>query len=265
MDDRIFESYFRKNCLTPKLSKEEEFDCVITIKNSVDPFLVDKYTRKLLQNTLKTVLNIAKKYEGRGLSLEDLVNEGCLGLEDALKTFDLYYNPQTRFTTHAYWYIRSKILEALNTKTPNLPLPRFKLITYWKLIKGEDVKEKDKKALNNVLHKAVSLDALSEIPDFEQKFNIIDYNTPETELIKKTNEEYLVSRLKEFLTLKEFEIASYLSGLGEFEQLTKKELAVKLNIKISALRYRIKKIREKLICGKVVKCLGTKKYEVMWK
>ena len=267
MNDKTFELYLKTNVLIPKLSREEESNCVITIQGSVDPFLIDKYFKKLILASLRTVLSIAKKYEGMGLSLEDLVQEGYFGLCDALKTFDPYHDPQTRFGTHAYWYIRSKILEALNTKTSDLPLPRFKRVTYWKLIKDEDVEKKDERALNNVLHKAVSLDALREIPDFEQKFNIIDYNTPETELIKKTNEKYLISRLEKLLSQKEFEIALYLVGFknSDYKQLSPKEVASLFNVKVARIYQLRKKIKEKLVLGGLVKCLPNQKKMINWK
>lgn len=267
MDDKTFELYFKKHILVPELSKEEELDCTTTICNSTDPVLVNKCIEKLIRATLRTVLNVARKYKGMGLPLEDLVQEGYFGILDALKTYDPDYDPQTRFTTHAYYHIKNKILEALNTKTSDFPLPLFKRRTFWRLMRDPDeVSEKERYELEQKRHKVVSLDALSKIPDFERKFGIEGPKTPEDEMIEKQNEEYLVARLEKLLTKEECKIVFYLAGFKylDYGRLTLKELAKKIGVVPRHIRQIRRKIREKLVEGGLVEGKKQEK-RIVWK
>jgi len=267
MNDKSFELYFKK-CLVPQLSKEEEIDCIKNIQYSPESLSASECTRKLIKATLKTVLNVARKYRGMGLPLEDLVEEGVFGVVDAFKTYDPDYDPQTRFATHAYYHIKNRILEALNTKTLDFPLPLFKRRVFWKLMQNpDDVNEKDRYELEQKRHKVISLDALSKI-DFEQKFGIEGPKTPEDEMIEKTDEEYLVLCLKRLLTSTECEIAFHLIGFKylNYEQLTPKGLAKKINVDPKYIRQMKKKIQGKLVEGGLVKCgKSWKESKINWK
>ena len=268
MNDKTFELYLKNNVLIPKLSREEESDCVITIQGSVDPFLIDECFQKLIRASLRTVLSIAKKYEGMGLSLEDLVQEGYFGLYDALKTFDPYYDPQTRFTTFAFSYVKRRILIALNKKPSNIPLPESKKKAFWKLIQDPtQLERKERDELEQKQFELLSLEALSEIPDFEQKFGIINYHTPEDEVIERTDEKFLISELKKLLTPKEFEISMHLVGFknSEYKQLSPKEVANKFSLKVARIYQIKKKIREKIIKGGVVQCGSSQRKMINWK
>lgn len=268
MNDKTFELYLKNHILIPKLSREEESDCVITIQGSVDPFLIDECFKKLIFASLRTVLSIAKKYEGMGLSLEDLIQEGYFGLCDALEGFDPYYEPHTRFTTFAFSYVKRRILIALNKKPSNIPLPESKKRAFWKLIQDPtQLERKERDELEQRQFEFISLEALSEIPDFEQKFGVIDYYTPEDEVIEKTNEEYLISELKKLLTPKELEIAFYLIGFknSDYKQLSPKEVSNLFNVKVARIYQLRKKIKEKLIEGGLIQCGPNQKKMIAWK
>ena len=78
------------------------------------------------------VVNIAKRYTGRGISLGDLIEEGNLGL---IKAVD-YYNPErgTRFSTYATWWIKQSIKRALleNFQPIHVPTYMVALISQWR-------------------------------------------------------------------------------------------------------------------------------------
>lgn len=271
MNDKAFETYFKKHFLFLELSKEEELKCFKAICELNDSY----YKEKIRKAALRVVLKVAKNYRGIGLPLEDLVQEGYFGIDDAIRTFDPFHDPQTRFATHAYSHIKNRILEALNTKTSNFPLPKPKKLAFWRLRKDpEKLEEQERKEIKQRLHKyeVVSLDALSSVPGFEQHLNIEGPKTPEDEAIEKTDEEYLISVFKKLLTPTEFRMALYLIGFKylddplECEQLTPKELANKFDVDVVRI-YQIKeKIRKKLVEGGIVKCgKNLKKSKVNWK
>ena len=67
---------------------------------------------KLIESNLKFVIQVATKYQGMGLQLEDLIGFGNIGLFEAAEKFDTSKN--LKFITFAVWYIRAEIQKALN-------------------------------------------------------------------------------------------------------------------------------------------------------
>ncbi len=87
---------------------------------------------QLVRSNLRLVVNIAKKYAGRGMSLGDLIEEGNLGLIRAVD----YFNPNrgVRFSTYAAWWIKQSIKRALleNVQPVHIPTYMVALINQWR-------------------------------------------------------------------------------------------------------------------------------------
>ena len=82
---------------------------------------VDSAKNELITHNLRLVINIAKNYVGRGLSLLDLIQEGNIGLMKAIDKFD--YRKGFKFSTYATWWIRQAITRALIDQTKTIRVP----------------------------------------------------------------------------------------------------------------------------------------------
>ena len=120
------ENYFKEIGEIQLLSANDEIELAKRIKQNDLRAL-----KKLVNANLRFVISVAKTYQNHGLSLEDLINEGNLGLIKAAYRFD-----ETRgfkFISYAVWWIRQSILQAIAEKTRLIRLPLNRVGTLTKI------------------------------------------------------------------------------------------------------------------------------------
>lgn len=98
------------------LTREEEVKLATSIKDG-DP----KAIQEMVRRNLKFVVSVANKYRGLGISLQDLIEEGNIGLIQAAKRFDVSRN--VKFITYAVWWIKQAIMHSLAEQSGTVKLP----------------------------------------------------------------------------------------------------------------------------------------------
>ena len=121
------ETYLREINETSLLSPQDEQELAVAIGEG------DTQARdRMVRANLRLVVNIARGYTGKGLGLQDLIEEGNLGLLRAVEGFDPAMG--TRFSTYASYWIKQSIKRALiNTaKTIRIPAYMVELLSKWR-------------------------------------------------------------------------------------------------------------------------------------
>src|SRR5208282_5062292 len=147
--------YLREINETPLLTADGEKELAQRIEKG------DSEARdQMVRANLRLVVNIARSYTGKGLSLQDLIEEGNLGLLRAVEGFDPGMN--TRFSTYASYWIKQSIKRTLiNTaKTIRIPAYMFELLSKWRQATAK---------LQDKLGRAPTLDEVAEFMQLNKK------------------------------------------------------------------------------------------------
>ena len=115
--------YFQDISKYELITTDEEIELTRRIRNGDLNAL-----KKLVTANLRFVVSVAKQYQNQGLSLEDLINEGNIGLIKAAERFD--ETKGFKFISYAVWWIRQKIVQAIaeQNRIVRLPLNRVSSI-----------------------------------------------------------------------------------------------------------------------------------------
>ncbi len=240
------------------LTTDEEVELAQRIKAG-DQAALDK----LVRANLRFVVSVAKQYQNQGLSLQDLIDEGNLGLVKAAQRFD-----ETRgfkFISYAVWWIRQSILQAVAEQARIIRLPMNQVGALAKVKKAvslleqklerrptlkeiaEEVNMPEEKVdqLLSLNSRAVSTDAPL---DDEDDANFLDVYVNEDEaktdsVVEQESTSRAIRRSLDMLNEKERTIISMYFGLGTSREYSLEEIAMKLNIS----RERTRQIRDRAL------------------
>ncbi|MEY4201684.1 MAG: hypothetical protein RLZZ265_3424 [Verrucomicrobiota bacterium] len=124
----ILALYMRDAIAEPLLTLEEETMLAARIKRG------DEAAReRMIRANLRLVVKIAREYEGLGLPLLDLINEGNLGLMKGVERFDP--NKGGKLSTYASWWIKQSIRRALTNQSKTIRLPVHAMERVWEIRK----------------------------------------------------------------------------------------------------------------------------------
>jgi len=255
----ILDRYFREIDKLTLVSAEEEVQLSELIKNG-DKAALDRLTKA----NLRFVVSIAKKYQGQGLSLSDLINEGNLGLIVAAQRYDS--SRGFKFISYAIWHIRQHILLALAEHARIIKLPVNKVALNSRIYKSYcrmeqqlerapsaeelaeilniDADDVNRCLLSKTQH--VSLDASNEDEETGSLLDILknpDEDKTETELYYKESLHTELQRLFRELTERQQEVLCWLFGIGLDHPMSLEDIAIKLYLTPE----RVRQIKDKAI------------------
>lgn len=254
------DKYLQEVGREPLITSDEEVQLARKIRNG-DLNALEKLTKA----NLRFVISVAKQYQNQGLPLQDLINEGNMGLIRAAEKFD-----ETRgfkFISYAVWWIRQSILQSLAEQARIVRLPLNKIGTLNKINKAYSLLEQEherpptadelseylelpvddvRKAISHsARHSSIDApindndDSSASLLDFIQN---TDYPSPDTELLKQSLKRD-IERSLSTLSFREKNIVSMFYGLDGSISLSLDEIGIKFDL----TRERVRQIKEKAI------------------
>ncbi len=255
---RMLDQYLQEIGQIPLLTAEDEVRLTRLIKEGDEEAL-----HQMVRANLRFVVSVAKRYQGQGLSLSDLINEGNYGLIKAAKRFD-----ETRgfkFISYAVWWIRQAILQALAEQSRTVRLPLNRIGTISKIRKASARLAQTYKRPPNVEELAAELDLpLHKIEDalrhqarslsVDEPFGEDDDNSlldvlegaasvPPDELLVGESVKSDIERALHALSPREAEITRLYFGIGRETAMTLEEIGQEYDL----TRERVRQIKEKAL------------------
>jgi RNA polymerase primary sigma factor len=255
---RMLDQYLQEIGKIELLEPEEEVELARRIKEGDQEAL-----HKLTRANLRFVVSVAKKYQGQGLSLADLINEGNYGLIKAAQRFD-----ETRgfkFISYAVWWIRQAILQALaeQSRVVRLPLNRIGTISKIRKASARLQQEYERKPNIEELADELEIDVrkvreamqhTSRHLSMDAPFNEEDDNSlldvlPDEESDDPDNDmmdesvKIDIERALSMLHAREAEITRLYFGIGREHPLTLEEIGKRFDL----TRERVRQIKEKAL------------------
>ena len=240
------------------LTADEEVELAQRIKDG-DQLALDK----LVRANLRFVVSVAKQYQNQGLSLQDLINEGNLGLVKAAQRFD-----ETRgfkFISYAVWWIRQSILQAVAEQARIIRLPMNQVGAIAKVKKAVSLLEQklERRPTTKEIADAVGMEedkveqllslnsrhVSTDAPlDDSDDANFLDVFVQDDEVqtdnaVEQESTSKAIRHSLDLLSEKERTIICMYFGLGTQREYSLEEIAMKLEIS----RERTRQIRDRAL------------------
>lgn len=256
-ESKSLEKYLQDVSKEEMITAEEEVELAIKIQNGDENAL-----NRLVRANLRFVISVAKQYQNTGLTLEDLINEGNLGLIEAAKRYD--HTKGFKFISYAVWWIRQSILKAAADNSRTIRLPHNRLGEIQKISKASnefeqknertptadelsDLTEMDVNKVEMSLKmskKQVSIDApMSNDDDNNSLVSVLensDTPDPSDNLLQESLSQDL-ERTLSYLKGMEAEVIRLFYGLGGSSEMTLEEIGNTFGL----TRERIRQIKER--------------------
>lgn len=258
-ESQSIEKYLQEIGKEDLLTPEEEVDLARRIRAG-DQTALEKLTRA----NLRFVVSVAKQYQNNSLSLNDLINEGNLGLVKAAQKFD-----ETRgfkFISYAVWWIRQSIIQALaeHSRMVRLPLNKVGSLTKINKVFSEleqkfqreptpeevamvlDITVEEVEATLGISARHVSMDAPFTDGESNALIDVLEnFNAEKTDLHMDYKDSLRIEteRTLASLTDREREVIKLFFGIGVEHPMTLEDIGEQLGI----TRERIRQIKDKAI------------------
>lgn len=105
----------------PLLTPDEEIAMGRNIQEGTTPHVRNSARKRMILGNLRLVVKIAHAYNGRGVPIQDLIEEGNIGLITAVERFD--YKRGFRFSTYGSWWIKQAIIRGIATQSHTVRIP----------------------------------------------------------------------------------------------------------------------------------------------
>jgi len=242
-------------------SAEEEYECAMKSLNGDE-----KSRDELVLRNLRFVISVAKQYEGYGVPLNDLINEGNYGLVEATIKFDP--SKGFKFISFAVWYVRKHIMEYLRSKSKTIRIPinkqnlNLRLNRLRRSLEQENSREVDEVELIQELEgefnvKNVLLCERTNVFSLNKSLNssedvmysdvISDKNIDATDkLIIDNSQVIIINKLMKGFDDKEKYVINTYFGLNGFKPLSLNEISEEINITREGVRLMKTRLLKKL-------------------
>lgn len=258
-NDKAVGAYLTDIGRLPTLSIDEEIELARQIRQGGRQAEVAK--EKLVKGNLRFVISVAKQYQGKGLPLADLINEGNIGLIKCAERFN--DERGFKFISYAVWWIRQSIIEAISNqgRTVRLPMNNATLLNkYWKMY-DEYLQECQRKPtaeefaevagidtakaadIINAASKASSLDdTVGDDSETKTSDILAGDSCTDGDLDRESLHIEIINAMEKVLSKKEMAIMCCHYGIG-VPQMSADEMSLKFDLSSERLR----QIREKCI------------------
>jgi RNA polymerase primary sigma factor len=250
-DRSILSRYFTEIRAYPLLTKDQELKLAVRVRKGDSQAF-----ENLVASNLSFVVKVASEYRNLGLSLEDLLNEGNLGLIEAARRYDP--SKGTKFITYAIWWIRKSILKALAEQVNLVRVPTYQMKKVRELRAAEQVLRKELgrtpdrqeistrldvslKKVDQTLQVNSRQVSLDDTVGKEKKTPVSDYlvdpdvESPEDNLLKREGTDLVTDALSA-LSDQEQVVIRHRFGLEGTAILTLKEIGEKMGISRERVR-----------------------------